>query len=200
MRGGGFNHPEAGKKAQYGTDHFFPVPSEFAYFAAKGANIIRLPFHWENLQTELGQPFDPDELGRLKTVVTQATGAGLVVILDPHNGARFYGKVIGGPDVSYAAFADFWSRLAMQFRDNPQVWFGLMNEPYDVPAEQWLGAANAAIAAIRQADAKNLILVPGIFWTGAHSWISSGSGAVMTGLVDPQDHYIIEGASIPRHG
>ena len=116
----------------------------------------------------------------------------MVVLLDPHDYARYYGKAVGGPDVPDAAFADFWGRLAAQYKDNPRVWFGLMNEPHDMPTDQWLGAANAAIAAIRRAGAKNLILVPGIGWTGAHSWVSGGSGDAMLEIVDPQNHYIFE--------
>lgn len=67
-----------------------------------------------------------------------------------------------------------------------------MNEPHDLPNAQWLSAANAAIASIRKAGATNLILVPGIAWTGAHSWIGSGNGATMLGVIDPQQHFVFE--------
>ena len=60
------------------------------------------------------------------------------MLIDPHNYARYFGKIIGGPEVSYADFADFWERLAVRFKDSPQVWFGLMNEPHDLPNAQWL--------------------------------------------------------------
>ena len=75
------------------------------------------------------------------------------------------------------------------------MWFGLMNEPNGVAATQWLAAANAAIAGIRASGAQNLVLVPGVRWTGAHSWYSGDSGsnaAVMGGVVDPLDHYAYE--------
>ena len=68
--------------------------------------------------------------------------------------------------------------------------------PHDMPTEQWLGAANAAIAAIRKAGAHNLILVPGNSWTGAHSWLDDWyggpNGVWMLKVRDPQDHYAFE--------
>ena len=45
---------------------------------------------------------------RLKVVVATASKKNMVVLLNPHNYARYYGKVVVGPDVSDAAFADFW--------------------------------------------------------------------------------------------
>ncbi len=99
--------------------------------------------------------------------------------------------------MSHADFADFWGRLAKEFADDPLVWFGLVNEPHDMPTKQWFDAANAAIAAIRQAGAKNLVLVPGNAWTGAHSWTSNSYGGGSNAqhvleVKDPLDHWIIE--------
>ena len=128
---------------------------------------------------------------RLRDVVAAAAKKNMVVLLDPHNYARYYGKVIGGPDVSDADFADFWGRLAADFRNDPHVWFGLMNEPHDMPTPQWFGAANAAVAAIRKAGAKNLILVPGNGWSGAHSWLDRAIDILLK-IADPADHYAFE--------
>ena len=35
----------------------------------------------------------------------------------------------------HAAFADFWRRVAEQFKDNPRVMFGLVNEPHTMKTE-----------------------------------------------------------------
>ena len=191
LSGGEFGNPTPGKPLLYGHDFTYPTQAEFVYFASKGMNVIRLPFHWEVLQPTPKTPLVPAEEQRFKDVVTAANKAGLVVLLDPHNYARYYGKVIGGPDVSDGDFADFWGRLAADFRRNPRVWFGLMNEPHDLPTPQWLGAANAAVAAIRKAGAKNLILVPGNGWSGAHSWLSSGNDILLQ-IKDPAHHYAFE--------
>jgi endoglucanase len=192
LAGGEFGDPKPGARRPYGVKYIYPSGSEMDYFARQGVNIIRFPFRWADLQPALRQPLDQAALDRVKDVVGAATRRGLVLILDPHDYARYEGKVVGGLEVPNAAFADFWARLAAPFKDQPRVWFGLMNEPHDLPAQQWLGAANAAIAAIRSAGATNRILVPGTAWTGAHSWVASGNGEVMMKIVDPQDYYLIE--------
>ena len=195
LSGGEFGGVKQGVKPTYGQGFVYPSAAEFDYFVGKGVNVIRLPFRWEVLQPALNKPLDPTEFARYKGVVDAATAKGLTVLLDPHNYARYFDKQVGTPDVPDAAFADFWAQMAAAFRDNPRVWFGLMNEPHDMPTAQWLGSANAALAAIRKAGAKNLVLVPGNNWTGAHSWVGGGAGAnstVMLGVRDPGNHYIFE--------
>lgn len=191
LSGGEFGNPTPTKTLVYGKDFVYPNEAEFDYFAAKGMNVIRLGFRWEVLQPKPKTPLVPAEEQRLKDVVTAATRKGLVVLLDPHNYARYYGKVIGGPDVGNDVFADFWGRLATDFKGNPRVWFGLMNEPHDMPTPQWFAAANAAVAAIRKSGAKNLILVPGNGWSGAHSWLSSGNAQLLQ-IKDPANHWAFE--------
>lgn len=191
LSGGEFYGPKLGKKPVYSKNFIYPSAAEFDYFAGKGMNIIRIPFRWETLQPEMNQPLDAVELGRLRASVSAATGKGLVVLLDPHNYARYYDKVVGGPEVPAAALADFWGKLAAAFKDDPHVWFGLMNEPHDIPVAQWLDDANAAIAAIRAAGATNRILVPGVGWTSAGGWVKNGNDA-MLGIKDSGNNYIIE--------
>lgn len=191
LSGGEFGNVQPGKAPVYGKNFTYPNEAEMTYFVSKGMNVIRLPFRWEVLQPMPKTPLVPAEEQRLKDLVAAATKKGLVVLLDPHDYARYYGKVIGGPDVSDADFADFWGRLAGDFRGNPRVWFGLMNEPHDMPTPQWLDAANAAVAAIRKAGAKNLTLVPGNGWSGAHSWEASGNDMLLQ-IKDPVHHYAFE--------
>ena len=154
----------------YGQHYVYPEPGSAAYFASKGMNLMRLPFLWERLQPSLNKPFDATELGRLKSFVSTVTASGSTVMLDPHNYARFRGQLIGGSEVPIAAFADFWTRLANEFKGNAKVMFGLMNEPHTMATETWVSAANAGIAAIRATGATNTLSVPGNAWTGAFSW------------------------------
>ncbi len=183
----------------YPVDYQYPSAGDIDAFAARGMNLIRLPFRWERLQPSLGQDFDAAELGRLSETVSYATGLGLTLLLDPHNYARYIqGGVesVLGDGVEIAQFADFWRRLAENFGADPKVAFGLVNEPHDMLTETWLEAANAAIAAIRGAGAMNLVLVPGNGWTGAHSWTASYYGTanatVMTGVIDPANNFVYE--------
>jgi hypothetical protein len=71
-----------------------------------------------------------------------------------------------------------------------------MNEPNSMPTDQWVAAANAAIAGIRAAGATNLIHVPGNQWTGAHAWTANYYGTpnsvAMLNIVDPASNHVFE--------
>jgi endoglucanase len=186
----------------FGTDYIYPHPGyapgyqSVSYYVSKGMTTFRLPFRWERLQPARHQPFDAAELARLTTTVNDLLAKGATVVLDPHNYARYGTWVIGSSAVPISDFADFWGRLATLFRSNPRVIFGLMNEPHDMPTEQWVGAANAAIAAIRAAGANNLILVPGNGWDGAETWSQSWYGTpnamAMLSIHDPGKNHAFE--------
>ncbi len=180
----------------YGVDYTYPTASEVSYFLGKRMNTVRLPFRWERLQPALNAAFDAAELARLDGFVRNATAQGATVLLDPHNYARWHTSLVGSSSLPNSAFADFWSRLAAQYKSNANVVFGLMNEPHDMATEAWLSAANASIAAIRAAGANNLVLVPGNGWTGAASWSLNWYGSpnadVMLGIVDPHNRYAYE--------
>lgn len=181
----------------YGVDYIYPTSAETDYFISKGMNTIRLPFRWERLQPTLGGSFDSKEVGYLDAYVKDATGKGAYVIIDPHNYARFGNRLIDGGNgfdksISDAQFADFWGKLAERYKSNNKVIFGLMNEPHDMNTTAWVNAANAAIEAIRASGAKNLILVPGNAWTGAHSWVASGNSSAMLKIKDSVNNYAFE--------
>jgi endoglucanase len=131
--------------------------------------------------------------------VDRAASKGLRIVLDTHNYARrrviedgwSADHLIGSNLVPAGAFADYCRRLAAVFKGTPSVIFGLMNEPWGLPAEDWLVIANEAIAAIRREGAEQLILVPGVAYTGAHSWITAGN-VVMLNIVDPRKNVAFE--------
>ncbi|MDQ0290787.1 cellulase family glycosylhydrolase [Oligosphaera ethanolica] len=180
----------------YNRDYIYPDEATIEYFLSHGMHTIRLPFRWERLQRTLGDELDAEELNRLEPTVRFIINSGGRVILDPHNFARYHDKVISSEDVTIEHFADFWQRLAERFKNDDRVIFGLVNEPHDMPVATWLDAANAAITAIRQTGANNLILVPGGNWTSAFSWFNDwGDGAnadIMDGVVDPADNFAFE--------
>jgi endoglucanase len=158
-------------------DYTYPIPADFDYFAAQGMNVIRLPFLWERLQPALSGDLDPQQLLLLKKTVEMAKYRHMSIVLDVHNYGRYRGKDIGSADVPTAAFADFWTRLSKIFANDPAVIFGLMNEPAQIPATQWAVSAKAALAAIRATGAKNLVLVPGTYYSGGHSWMAAVRGS-----------------------
>lgn len=179
----------------YGTHYTYPTNQEVDYFMGKGMTTFRVPFRWERLQQSQYAALDSAELAYLTTFVNYATGEGAHVILDPHNYARYYGGVIG-ETVPVGAFADFWTHVANEFKSNPRVIFGLMNEPHSMSTELWVDDANTAIDAIRATGATNLILVPGNAWTGAHSWEQDWYGTpnavAMLNIVDSGNNYAFD--------
>jgi len=182
----------------YGVDYRLPPFDEIVYYAGAAANFstFRLPFLWERLQPVAYGALDAPYLANISAFVANATGAGAHVILDVHNYARYYGDVVGESSVNASALADLWGRLALLFGPNPRVLFGLMNEPNTMTTEAWLGDANAALAAIRAANASNLVLVPGNAWTGAHSWsqdwYGTANAVAMLNVSDPGANFAFE--------
>jgi aryl-phospho-beta-D-glucosidase BglC (GH1 family) len=176
-----------------GTDYTYPTTQEIDYYAGKGMSVLRLPFIWERAQLSENGPLNASELAQMDTVVGYAASRGMQVILEPHNFGSGFGHLIGSAETPDSAFADFWGRLASHFAGRDNVIFGLMNEPHAQTAQQWLGSANAAIAAIRSAGARQEILVPGSYWSGAHSWVSSDNDTVIgRGVVDPLNNFAFE--------
>jgi endoglucanase len=161
---------------RYGYQYTYPATTSVDYFQSKGMNLVRLPFLWERMQPTLNAPLDPTELQRLKDFVSATTAKGVTVLIDPHNYGRYRQQVLGSTGVPHTAFGDFWSRLATTFKGNPKVIFGLMNEPYGMSTENWVGAANEAIRRIRAAGATNVVAVPGNAWSGAYSWTANFYG------------------------
>ena len=180
----------------FGVDYIYPNAAEVEYFVGKGMNVFRLPFRWERLQPTLQQALDGPELDRIDGFVAAAKAEGAAVILDPHNYARYHGDVIGAGVVSEDDFADFWSRLAEHYVGDDSVIFGVVNEPHTMATELWVDDANAAIAAIRETGADNLVLVPGNAWTGASTWDQDWYGTpnaeAMLDIVDSGSNFAIE--------
>lgn len=189
----------------YNTDYTYPTSTEVDYYMSKGMNTFRLPFRWERLQQAQFADFNTDELSRMDTFVDYATAKGAYVIIDPHNFQRYYPDThdhqkseqgLIGTDVPDTAFADLWEKLADHYRGNSRVIFGLMNEPNTMPTAQLVISENAAIAAIRNAGANNLILVSGNQWSGAwawsETWYNGANSEQMLNIVDPGNNFAFE--------
>jgi aryl-phospho-beta-D-glucosidase BglC (GH1 family)/20S proteasome alpha/beta subunit len=177
-----------------GFDYTYPTHAEIDYFASKGDTAIRLSFLWDRVQPTMDGALDAAELSRIDDVVNYANAKGIKVILDPHDFGYAYGNQVGSTALPNSAFANLWGQLAGHFASDPNVLFGLMNEPNDISATQWLGSVNAAIGAIRSAGATTQqILVPGTYWDGASSWTSTDNASVIgAGVVDPNHNFAFE--------
>jgi endoglucanase len=92
----------------------------------------RLPFGWQYMQPTIGGDLSSSFLQQYDALV-QAALSQLnkpYVILDLHNYARLNGAIVGQGGPTNAQFADFWSKLAAKYANQPNVMFGVMNEPH----------------------------------------------------------------------
>jgi endoglucanase len=174
--------------AAYGCAYIYPGKAEIDYYKSKGFNTIRLPFSGSRLQPVANGALNTTELNRLYSIVNYAAYKGMYVILDVHEyGYRYDSRtkkrlLIGMPGgVPSGDLANFWSRVATAFKAYPNAIFGLMNEPNKQSPQQWRVIAEQSVTAIRKAGAPQLILIPGSYWTGAHSWVSTGNAAAWAG-------------------
>jgi hypothetical protein len=115
LAGGEFGNAKPGK---YGVDYIFPSPSDIDYYAGKGIEVLRIPFLWERIQPTQFGPLNNTDLARIDSLVDYARSKGMMVVLDMHNyGMGHGGALIGSAQVSNAAFADVWGKLAAYFKN-----------------------------------------------------------------------------------
>jgi endoglucanase len=172
----------------------WPHTANLQYYLGKGFNIFRIPFKWDRLQPTLGGSLDETAMQGLDELVRLATSAGAIAVLDSHDYGRRGGVVIGtlGSDISIAAFADFWGRIARRYRGNGLVWYNLMNEPNNQDGATNVVAQNQACAAIRRAGATSKVLFSGTAWSGAKSWVATGNAKVMLMARDPANNFAFD--------
>jgi endoglucanase len=180
----------------------------FDYFGARGLPFIRLEVLWERLQPTPGGPLAPgnpnDNLGYLKQDIAWAKAAGAQISIDVHNYGRYTlaGSqspcIIDNPCngssvlVSGADLADFWSKMAAVFVDEPTVVaYDIMNEPHDMGVANWNRISQEVVSAIRAVDPNKLIMIPGDGWSSATFW-ASYNGAT-SWISDPGSNFWYEG-------
>ena len=176
------------QNARANFDYVYPNETEIAWAAAHHMTAIRLPVAWSRLQPVPGAAIDSGEWGRVVAVVRMARARRIRVVLDLHDYGAWRGRVIGSAALPDEVFADTWRRIARLARGEPDLVLGLMNEPHLQSAPQWQRSAQAALDAIRASGARNLVLVSGADWDGAHSWTAGGpasNAAAMDRLAVP---------------
>lgn len=184
------------------TGLFQPAPFQMDYLASNGFGLFRLPITTQFAYTSRFGLLNSAYVARIKAVVDYAFTNNLYVVIDPHNFGFIWDSQIANfqpvtsGSIGSDLFADFWTRLATNFKNYPNVIFCLMNEPSasGVASTQWRdGGVIPAIAGIRAAGATQLIQIPGISFTGAQSWVSSGNAAAFSGFHgDPLNNFVFE--------
>jgi len=198
-----------GLPGRLGVDYAFINKSTVDIFVdQEKINFFRVTFLMERmcpLSFGLGSKFNETYFDAYEDAINYITVTkGAYALIDPHNYMRyndpsdqpFSGSVIGNTSDPTAAttkqFGAFWGELALRFKANPKVVFGINNEPHDMPTQLILENNQAAINAIRAAGAPQLILAPGNGFTGGHSWTqltgaanNAPSSEFLNQLVDP---------------
>lgn len=191
IAGGEFN----ARGTKLGTDYRYPSTDRIDYFAAKGFRVFRVPFRAKRVvrPATTGGILLTTDVDVLIDVIDHAAKRNAYVILDMHDYGRFFSAgLIGRDPDATEEFAAAWGMIAARVKERANVVFGLMNEPNKQTAKEWLEGANAAIAAIRDAGANQMILVPGSYWSGAHSWLRRDNATVMLGVIDPANNFAYE--------
>ena len=140
-----------------------PQPGEMGRFAEAGFRFVRMDFFWEGIEREKGR-YDFSAYDRLMKHLDEV-GARAYFILD--YGHRFYDDGLSPhTPAGRAAFASFAKAAAAHFRGRGVIW-EVWNEPnisFWKPkpnAEDYTKLAFETVEAIREADPKATILVPG---------------------------------------
>ncbi len=182
-----------------GQHYLFVTNAEVDRLIAAGCGRFRLLFSWECLQPK---PWaTPASLTgnylaywqRYKALVDYITSKGCVCVIDIHGGrdSTFgayrdvkVGQKLPSGEAVTDMFENLYWNLGQVFRDNPLVEWGLTNEPVGMTAAVWFAAAQKAINSLRNVGAKQTVWAPGIAFTGAGTWVSSGNAAAWN-LTDP---------------
>lgn len=179
---------------RHGFDYIYPDAAVVAPFVSAKFDTARLPILWERIQPEPMKPLSDSEMALVDKSIADIDGF-KTIIFDIHNYAQYRGIRLDLDPQGGAKLADLWTRLAERYKDKPKIVFGIMNEPHDISARAWRGIADQTVNAIRRTGAKNLLLIPGTSWTGAHSWTEGGDQSNATAFADfkdPGEHFLFE--------
>jgi len=150
-------------------------------------NVFRLPTSWQYMTNGVGGgSLDATNVGIYDQLVQACLATGATCEIDIHNYARWNGEIIGQGGPTNAQFAAFWGALAAKYATTENIIFGVMNEPHDIPdMTTWGQTVQAAVTAIRNTGATQLILLPGSDYASAQQFISDGSAAALIGVTNP---------------
>ena len=147
-----------------------------------GANLIRLPFSYKDVESDARDgTLDEAKVRDVDEVVGWAARHGLYVILDMHEcpGGQTPvaysdggGNRLWSDEGCQARYVALWRALAARYRDEPAVAaYELMNEPVTQrrgPAPH-MALVRRAAAAVREAAPEKTLVVPGDNWSPARA-------------------------------
>lgn len=152
-------------------------------------NIFRLPVGWQYItNNNLGGTLNSANLQKYDQLVQACLNTGASCIIDIHNYARWNGQIIGQGGPTNNQFVNLWTQIATKYKSQPNVMFGVMNEPHDVDITEWANTVQLVVTAIRNAGATSqIILLPGNNYASAATFISNGSGPALLKITNPDN-------------
>jgi aryl-phospho-beta-D-glucosidase BglC (GH1 family) len=145
--------------------------SDLDFMAEWGFDFIRLPCDYRIWTVSPGS-YREGPLKDIDQAIAWARARGIHVNLNLHRGPGYCVNPPAEPldlwtqDEARQQFADQWGMLAARYRDIPStdLSFDLINEPPDLPGEQYLAAMSAAVTAIRAENHDRLVIADGLAW------------------------------------
>jgi endoglucanase len=139
---------------------------DFKTIAGWGFNSVRLPVDAPWLFEKEGWgPLSKDRLALLKKILGWARDAGLLTILDLHQGPwHSFGKPelenLWKSEEDLGAFCQSWVELAHALkRTEAPLWYDVLNEPTARNPEDWNHVASRLYRALRMEDPKRVIVI-----------------------------------------
>lgn len=147
--------------------------SDFDLVREWGFDFVRLPmsYHCWGSPTDW-KKIDEKVLKEIDQAVELGRQRGIHVNINFH---RAPGYCVNPPEepaslwtdgAALDACADHWAHFARRYKGitNDQLSFDLLNEPGDIPEEQYLRVHRRLVEAIRAKDDKRLIIIDGLKW------------------------------------
>jgi aryl-phospho-beta-D-glucosidase BglC (GH1 family) len=181
--------PDASKAFWATWRETFFTAADAQAIAEGGCNSIRLALDWRHLFTDEDHP-QPIQSGLalVDRVIDNARAAGLWSILDLHaapggqNGTNIdngWGHPwLFASDRCWHQAIVVWRELARRYKDRPEVaGYDLLNEPLpevyrDLYYPRLLDFYRECIAAIREVDARHIVILEGANWSTDYSMIT----------------------------
>lgn len=125
-------------------------------------------WNWNTIRANLvcdndsGMPTMDELVEGLKREVPKLTSQKIVVILECHDLTGQNPQLGSAKELK---LREFWDRMAVEFRDDPYVWFSVFNEPWNTsPDAAYSNIHKFYIDRIRSAGAENIITVNAPVW------------------------------------